>query len=150
MKTSLAVLVIAAATAACTMHPRQVSCADGQIRYIGAASGADKRLGKFEISNLGRGEIRIPLSDLEGEVDSRNATTEWRKKGASGWAAFNPILEEVPASERNVLIGSGDKYAVKFDANGLFIPGQADPSREYSVVFRGTDGCEFRSDPFSP
>jgi hypothetical protein len=132
------------------MHPKQMSCADGQIRYIGLASGADKRLGKFEISNLGRGEIRIPLSDLEEEIDSRNATTESRRIGASGWVAFNPILEEVPASQRNILIGSGDKFAVKFDANGLFIAGQADPSREYSVVFRGTDGCEFRSDPFSP
>jgi hypothetical protein len=82
-------------------------------------------------------------------MDSRNATTEWRKMGASGWVAFNPILEEVPAVERNVLIGSGDKFAVKFDANGPFIPGQADPGRECSVVFREADGCEFRSERLS-
>lgn len=120
------------------------------MRYVESTPAADSSFGIFEVTHIGGPPFHIALDGSDGHVAARSAVTEQRLKGSPSWRIFNPVLEEVAGPTRSLRVSRGKSQAVVFDANGLFVPGQADGRKEYSVVFRDTNGCEYRSEPFTP
>lgn len=150
MKNVALVLAIALSSAACSTLDGHKVCSEAQIRYVESASVAESWVGRFEVTHMSGPAILIALDGPDGHVAARSAVTEQRPKGSPSWRIFNPILEEVAGPTRSLRVSRGKPQVVLFDANGLFVPGQADEHKEYSVVFRDINGCEYRSEPFTP
>lgn len=150
MKRTALLLMTAVCIAACSTLEGRTICSEAQVRYVESTSVAGASVGVFEVTHISGPPIHIALAGSDGRVAARSAVTEQRPKGSPSWRIFNPVLEEVAGSARSLRVSPGKLQTVRFDANGLFVPGQADGRNEYSVVFRDTNGCEYRSEPFTP
>lgn len=144
--TLLTVIMLSACSA---MNRNADNCPELNIKFEKATTNrTGGRIGIFIIHNVGPGEVRIASEGAGDVLHGRFATTEERNNDSMNWRPYNTVLEELIAPRQDIVVRSGESQSVKFDANGLFIPGQSDPGMQYSIVVRSSSGCVYRSDAF--
>jgi hypothetical protein len=144
------ILIMIALSACSSPHRIGVTCPQLIIKYEASAVGlTGNRVGSFSIHNAGLESVQFASEGVDEVLHGRFVTIEESEANSQNWRPYNPVLEELLSPEGHIVIQPGETKFVKFDANGLFIPGQSDPGMQYSIVVRSIVGCIYRSEAFT-